>query len=209
MKTSTKIYLSLSFILLVVIIVAVVTFFMYKSNDEETDNTSWKDVYLGIIKDDNNFEDLSDTKLQLCDLDKDKTPELIVYGTKDSNDKTLAKIYKINDEDKVDTLQFELENDFGMEFLYNKDDEDYKWYIVTEDYVIYDINIEDKNYEIEKSDYDYNSDFEVIEEPDKISFDIEEDKPRDIIKELKKNYIPVKDLIDEEDSKEKSKKFFK
>lgn len=192
MKTSTKLSLSFLVILLVIIIVAILTLLMYKDYNKETKKEviDWENIYLEILKDEENFKGLTNIELQICDLDRDEIPEFITYGKKESNDKIIAKVYKINKEEKLDTIQFELDENFTMEFLYNNEERFFAWYIVTEKNKLYDIKIEEKNYEIEKSDYDYE-DFARVDEPKKIVVDLEEDKPREIIKKVKENYNDI------------------
>lgn len=192
MKTSTKISVSFLAILLVIIIVAIVTLVMYKDYNKEAEKEviDWENIYLEILKDEENFKGLINIELQICDLDRDETPELITYGKKNSNNKIIAKVYKINKEEKIDTIQFELDENFTMKFLYNNEERFFAWYIVTEKNKLYDIKIEEKNYEIEKSNYDYE-DFARVDEPKKIVVDLEEDKPREIIKKVKENYNDI------------------
>lgn len=192
MKTSTKISVSFLAILLVIIIVAIVTLVMYKDYNKEAEKEviDWENIYLEILKDEENFKGLTNIELQICDLDRDETPELITYGKKNSNNKIIAKVYKINKEEKIDTIQFELDENFTMKFLYNNEERFFAWYIVTEKNKLYDIKIEEKNYEIEKSNYDYE-DFARVDEPKKIVVDLEEDKPREIIKKVKENYNDI------------------
>ena len=207
MKLGTKISLFFCFILIVVIGVAGVTLFCYKDykkdnkKESKEETLEWGDVYLKILKDEENFKDLEDVKLQICDIDNNEVPELIVYGEKNSGsdkEKNLAKIYRINDDDKVDTIQFELEEEFGMQYLYNNDSKDANWYVVTDEKeIVYEIQVEDKNYEIEKSEYDYTEDFVVVNEAEKIEFDPENDKPKEVIKEVKEAYVPTKEFASE------------
>jgi len=216
MKLGTKISLSFCFILIVVIVVASATFMYYKDYNTDSKKSSkestleWGDVYLKILKDDDNFKELQEIKLQVCDIDNNEVPELIVYGkktTESGKEKNLAKIYRINEEDKVDTVQFELDEEYGMEFLYNNEEDEANWYVVTEEnQTVYEIQVEDKNYEIEKSDYKYDEDFTVIDEGEKIDFDPQNDKPKEIIQEVKDIYVPTEEYASEVKSIKKKNK---
>lgn len=134
MKKKT-IILILTFIIIIAIVgtVGVILFFNNQDDDEvegKKEKLEWGDVYLEVLNDDE-FKDLDDIEIQLCDLDKDETPELIVYGLKDIG-QYLANIYKINEDNKVDTIKVDLQEKFDMEYLYNVKEEKYSWYAVTE-----------------------------------------------------------------------------
>ena len=198
-------------VILVIIALAFTGVYFYKTyykneKDEKEKSVDWKNVYSEIIADKSNFNDLDEIKLELCDLDKDNVPELIVIGEKEKEIYG-AKIYRINKENKVDTVKFELEEEFSLKFLKNIDKDTYNWYVVTDDdKIVYELEAKDKDYNIKKSEYVYSDDFEVIEKGKEISFDIEEDDAQKIMKKLEDSYKPNKELVPEKNKNNSSDK---
>lgn len=207
MKKGTKIFLSIFIIALIVAVVVLAVILFGKSEDDEkeasTKKVKWGDVYLKILKDEDNFEDLKDIELRICDFNNDDYPELVVSGVKKINDKVLTKIFSINKEEEVDTVQFELEDNYDLEFLYHNEEETYGWYAIVDDDELYEVQIEDKNYEIEQSDYELDE-FAHVSAPEVVYFDPEDSKPKDTIKELEEVYTTyVKEIYEDIEKDEK------
>ena len=208
MKKKT-IILILTFIIIIAIVgtVGVVLFLNNKDDDEVEDKKEkleWGDVYLEVLNGDG-FKDLNDIEIQLCDLDKDETPELIVYGLKDI-EQYLANIYKINEDNKVDTIKVDLQEKFDMEYLYNVKEEKYSWYAVTENDEpegknVYDLNIESEEYTPTKVDGNYSDDFVQVDEnvSPRVPFDkdAEKSEKKDAFNQAKDNFVPTKEMVTE------------
>ena len=213
-KKKTKIIIA---VVLIIAILAGVGFgvFYYLTNKEDTekeDKLDWGDVYLEVLEDDDEkLSDLDERKIQLLDLDKDSIPELIVYGLKNGI-KHIANIFKINDKNKVDTIQVELDDEFDIELLYNIEKDDYNWYAVAENKeessdesnskVVYDLNIDTEKYEPNKLDVNFDLDIVEVEDNYSKKVDFEKDLSKKEIKEAfedaKENYVETEDMITEE-----------
>ena len=94
------------------------------SNESDKVSLEWGDLYLEVLNDTDKLEDMENQKIQLCDLDKDSIPELIIYGIKNATE-YVANIYKINDENKVDTIRVSLDNEFDLKLFYDGNKDDY------------------------------------------------------------------------------------
>ena len=205
--------LSKILVILVIIALCFTGFYFYKKYYKKEDislgiskNVDWKKAYLEILKEKDNFKEFDDIELGLYDLDNNDVPELIVIGEKE-DDSFGAKIYIINNENKVDTVKFELEDEFSFKFLHNNSKETYNWYVVTEkNKKVYELEAKDKEYNIKLSKYDYSEDFENISNGKTISYDIE-DSADTVFEKLEKSYVKTKDLIPEkEEDKNKTNK---
>ena len=53
-----------------------------KSNNGDNSSLEWGDVYLKILGDEENTEDIEEVKVQMADLNNDKVPECIIYGSR-------------------------------------------------------------------------------------------------------------------------------
>ncbi len=177
------------------------TFLWMKNNKEDEEKKlEWGDIYLEVLKDDD-FEEMDNMQLQLCDLDEDKVPELIVYGFKNMSD-YIANIYKINKENEVDTIKVDLDENFDMEYLYNLDEEEYSWYAVTTSYSdkkVYNLNFDNEKYEPEEVEQNYDTDFVKVDEKvsQKVSLakDAKNSEKKEAFNKAKENYVPTKDMI--------------
>jgi len=100
MKRKSKFFIVLIIILISIIIGGILAVVLNSDDDKDKEksnkqkNIEWGDVYLKILEDESNFEDMEDLSIQIADLNEDEIPEMIVYGTK-GND-YLANIYSID-----------------------------------------------------------------------------------------------------------------
>ena len=206
------------FVIMLLIGAAVGGYFYIKSTqeddeEEEEAELEWGDVYLEVLDDASKFEDMDDIQIQLCDLDKDNIPELIVYGI-DKTKRYLADIYKINDKKKVDTIKVSLEEAFDLRLLFNLDKNDYYWYAKTKNDTttgnqaiatpvkVYDLNIETKTYKPELLDVNFEENFVEVggDYSEKIDFDKDAKKSdkKKIFESAKKSYIKTESMITDE-----------
>ena len=203
-----KVIIISSIIAVILIAIAVIVAVTMLSNKDEKDNKEsleWGDVYLEVLNDKKKLEDMDNQKIQLCDLDKDSIPELIIYGIKNAKD-YIANIYKINDKNEVDTVKVSLSEEFDLQLLYNIEEDDYTWYAVTasntEDKKVYDLNIENKKYEPQLLDLKYETGFVPVEEnhSEKVAFNKEASKSekKEIFNQAKEKYIKTEDMITDE-----------
>lgn len=200
--------------LVIVAVLSAIYFLWEKSNKIEETTTqeenvesseiAWGDTYIKILEDEDNFKNLEDVEIALCDISQDETPELIVYGTKEDG-KNSANIYNINSKGEVDTVKFELSEEFNTEYLYDSEADEYEWKIVTENEELYDISLDESDYQVESSNDDYN-DFEVVETTEKTPYNVGEDDPQEIFDDAEKNYTPSEDLKSEFISSSSDKK---
>lgn len=212
----------IAFIIVAILVCATVGAYFYiqskEDEEEEEDKRSsleWGDVYLEVLDDTSKFEGMDDLQIQLCDLDKDSIPELIVYGF-DKTKRYLADIYKINDKNEVDTIKVSLDEAFDFKLLFNLDKDDYGWYAVsnnssnsstdnsstTNTIKVYDLNIENKKYEPELLDLNFEENFVEVTDgySKKVSFDKDAKKSdkKKLLEDVKETYIPVEEMITEE-----------
>ena len=158
---------------------------LYLSSQEDQKEEKvleWGDVYLEILNDDKKLENMEDMKIGLIDLDQDKIPELIVQGINSAKER-IATVYKINEQNKVDTLNIMMNEDFSFKLVYDLKVDKYIWYAVaketTESPEVYDLNIESKKYKQELLDRDYKNDLVIV--------DTNQSKMIDFSKELSKD----------------------
>ena len=194
--------------LVIVAVISAIYFLWEKSNKQEEtqaqEEIAWGDTYIKILEDEENFKNLEDVQIALCDISQDNTPELIVYGIKD-NDKNSANIYNINSKGEVDTVKFELSEEFNTEYLYNQETDEYEWKIVTENEDLYDISLNESDYQVESSNDDY-SDFEVVETTEKTPYEAGKDDPKETFESAENVYKPSEDLKTKYNSDEEDKK---
>ena len=181
---------------------------MYGNNSEnakEQKKLEWGDVYIEVLNDKSKLDDMDNQKIQLCDLDKDKIPELIIYGIKNAKE-YIANIYKINDKNEVDTIKVSLDNEFDLKLVYDANKDDYVWYAVekTSDNSskYYDLNLESKDYKPEEVDLVKNTDCVEVDEnySEKVDFDKDASKSdkEKVFEEAKKDYVETDDMITDE-----------
>lgn len=193
-------------IVLAIAIMAVITVFFLLSTDknEEKQKIEWREIYLEILSDEKKLEDINDTKIQLCDLDKDSIPELLIYGINNAK-QYITNIYKINEKNEIDTVKVSLDNEFDLKLLYNLDKNDYVWYAVekkSDSTRIYDLNIETKKYEPELLNLNFENDFYEVKDnySEKVDFDKSASKSekREVIETAKERYISTEKMITDE-----------
>ena len=69
-----------------------------EDNSKEQSKLEWGDVYLEVLNDKNKLDDMDNQKIQLCDLDRDKIPELIIYGIKNAKEYIANhRIHRVDD----------------------------------------------------------------------------------------------------------------
>lgn len=177
---------------------------MSRGAKKENKKLEWGDIYLEVLEDDKKLEDMDDQQIQLCDLDKDSIPELIIYGIKNAKE-YIANIYKINDKNEIDTVKVSLDKEFELKLLYDVEKDDYNWYAMTteeKEPQIYDLNIETKKYTPEKIEKEYESNFIAVEDnySKKVDFDKEASKSdkKKVLEDAKNEYVKTEDMITEE-----------
>ncbi len=173
--------------------------------DKKNKKLEWGDVYLEVLNDEEKLEDMDNQKLQLCDLNKDSIPELIIYGIKNAKE-YIANIYKINEKNEVDTVKVSLDNDFDLKLLYNIEEDDYIWYAVSKKEKstdVYDLNISTETYVpklLENKKYD--EDFYEVEDnySKKVDFDknASKDEKEKVFEQAKDTYVETEKMITEE-----------
>ena len=185
-----------------------VWYYMSGSNGEnarDQKKLEWGDVYIEVLNDKSKLDDMDNQKIQLCDLDKDKIPELIIYGIKNAKE-YIANIYKINDKNEVDTIKVSLDNEFDLKLVYDANKDDYVWYAVEktsdDSSKYYDLNLESKDYKPEEVDLVKNTDCVEVDEnySEKVDFDKDASKSEKekVFEEAKKDYVETDDMITDE-----------
>ena len=186
-----------------------VWYYMSANNDSETateqKKLEWGDVYLEVLNDNSKLDDMDNQKIQLCDLDKDTIPELIIYGIKNAKE-YIANIYKLNEKNEVDTIKVSLDNEFDLKLVYDANKDDYVWYAVekTSDNSskYYDLNLDSKEYKPEEVGLTKNTDCIEVDEnySKKVDFDknaSKKDKEK-VFEEAQKDYVETDDMITDE-----------
>lgn len=174
-------------------------------NSKEQSKLEWGDVYLEVLNDKNKLDDMDNQKIQLCDLDRDKIPELIIYGIKNAKE-YIANIYKINDKNEVDTIKVSLDKDFELKLVYDANKDDYVWYAVEkqadDSSKYYDLNLENKEYKSEEVKLTKDTDCVEVDEnySEKVDFDKDASKKdkEKVFEEAKKDYVDTDDMITDE-----------
>ena len=179
----------------------------YLSNNntsEEEQVLEWGDVYLQVLNDNEKLEDMDNQKIQLCDLDKDSIPELIIYGIKNASE-YIANIYKLNDKNEVDIIRVSLDEEFDLKLVYDASKDDYIWYAVSEnedETKVYNLNIENGEYNSEEITLNFGSDSLEIKDnySEKIDFDknASEDEKEEIFNQAVDKYVPTENMITDE-----------
>lgn len=174
-------------------------------NATEQKKLEWGDVYLEVLNDNSKLDDMDNQKIQLCDIDKDKIPELIIYGIKNAKE-YIANIYKLNEKNEVDTIKVSLDNEFDLKLVYDANKDDYVWYAVekTSDNSskYYDLNLDSKEYKPEEVGLTKNTDCIEVDEnySKKVDFNknaSKKDKEK-VFEEAKKDYVETDDMITDE-----------
>lgn len=181
----------------------------YINSQEDTEKEEkvleWGDVYLEILNDDKKIENINNMKIGLIDLDQDKIPELIIQGINDAKEH-IATVYKINNKNKVDTINVLMNEEFTLKLVYDLSKDKYVWYAVaketTEAPEVYDLNIETGKYEKEKLDINYKNDLVVVE-TEKVKWtdfgkELSKNERKEKFEETKKEYVKTEDLITDE-----------
>ena len=195
--------------LVIVAVISAIYFLWEKSNEVteepaqegESQEVSWGDTYIKILEDEDNFKNLEDVEIALSDLGQDGTPELIVYGVKEDGENS-ANIYNINKNGEVDTVKFELSEEFNTEYLYNPENDEYEWYIVTDSEELYEINLDEDDYNVESSDEVYD-DYEVVGTTEKTPYEVGTDDANEIFDDAEKAYNSSEDLKNEYNDSDK------
>ncbi len=186
MSKKKKIIIITLIIVMLLAIAGVTAFVIINNQEKDKDKKSdleWGDVYLEVLNDKEKIEDMDNMQIQLCDLDEDGIPELIMYGIKNMK-QYLANIYKINEKNKIDTIKVSLDEKFDIKLAYNLNEEKYEWYAITDNKTnkkVYDLNIKNERYEAELLDINYENDI--------VELDIEENKKVDFNKDFDKKQI--------------------
>lgn len=181
---------------------------LYLSNQEDQKEEKvleWGDVYLEILNDDKKLENMEEMKIGLIDLDQDKIPELIVQGINSAKER-IATVYKINEQNKVDTLNIMMNEDFSFKLVYDLKVDKYVWYAVAKETAespeVYDLNIESKKYKQELLDRDYKNDLVIVDtnQSKMIDFskELSKDERKEKFNEAKDEYVDTEEMITDE-----------
>lgn len=208
MKTSTRFILLIIFVLIVAGgVIAGVMILNNHDNDDETQEErelTWEEEYAKVLEDEENFKDVKDLKISLNDLNKDETPELIVFCTNAINE-FMANIYNVKDK-KVEKTEVKLNENFDFEYMYDQEKESYDWYIVTETKKdIYEVNLENDNV-TESNKLENKGNLITIGKGTKTDFDkltVDETKTKEIIETAKNSFVKNNDLQNTEEAKAK------
>lgn len=208
MKTSTRFILLIIFVLIVAGgVIAGVMILNNHDNDDETQEErelTWEEEYAKVLEDEENFKDVKDLKISLNDLNKDETPELIVFCTNAINE-FMANIYNVKDK-KVEKTEVKLNENFDFEYMYDAEKESYDWYIVTETKKdIYEVNLENDNV-TESNKLKNKANLITIGKGTKTDFDkltVDETKTKEIIETAKNSFVKNNDLQNTEEAKAK------
>lgn len=217
-KVKIAIIITIIILLLAGLATAGVLFTMkyFEEKEDEKQEIEWGDAYLEILNDEEKVEDMDNLQIQLADLDLNNIPELIIYGIKNSKD-YIATIYKFNDEKKIDTIKVSLDKEFDLKYLYNANNDKYKWYAVEKadsskdnsnnsennstTNKIYDIHIDDEKYKPELTELKIGVDCIEIEDnySKKVDFakNASEEDKKNIFNKAKEGYVPSGDMITE------------
>lgn len=206
-KSKKKVFIIIVIIILLLAGLGVGAWWYLSNNQvEESEDKvlEWGDVYLEVLNDTDKLEDMDNQKIQLCDLDKDSIPELIIYGIKNASE-YIANIYKLNDKNEVDTIRVSLDNEFDLRLVYDAYKDDYIWYAVSKkdnDTKVYNLNIENGEYNSEEVDLNFGSDSLEIEDnySGKIDFDknASEDDKKNMLEQATDEYVSNDEMITDE-----------
>lgn len=204
-KTSKKKIIIIIAIIIVLLAGIAAGVWFYLSNKEDNETLDWGKVYLEVLNDTDKLEDMNNQKIQICDLEKDSIPELTIYGNKDDNE-YIANIYKINDNNEVDTIRVSLDNEFDLNLIYDSNKDDYVWYAVSEQEdnttKIYNLNFENSQYTPEEVTLNLGVDSIKVDNnySEKIDFDknSSEDAKKEILDQAIDKYVPVENMITDE-----------
>ena len=157
-----------------------------------------------MLENEENFKDYKDLKISLNDLNKDETPELILFCSNAINE-FVANIYNIKDK-KVEKTEVKLSENFDFEYMYNQENESYDWYIITETKKdIYEVNLENTNI-TDSNKVENKGNLISIGKGIKTDLDevnIDETKAKEIIDIAKNNFINNNELQNTEEAKTK------
>lgn len=195
----------LSAIIIVIIITIMIILFSSnkksKSEKKSEINIDWEKSYTNILTENKNLENMTNIEIQLCDIDKNKIPELIIYGLLPSKE-YIVDIYKIDDKNNNIKTSITSKNLTDILLLFNFNKDNYIWYGVeknTSQYNINEFNVlaGQSNCETTLNGYD-NKYYEVTENySGKINFNKEE-KEEEKIKSFelaKQRYIETDLMI--------------
>ena len=210
MSKKSKIIIIVSVIIGIILIAALIVAAIiivpkFKNSNKESKKLEWGDIYLEVLKDDDKLEDMDNQQIQLCDLNKDNIPELIIYGLKNASE-YIANIYKINDKNEVDTVKVSLDKDFELKLLYNAEIDDYVWCAVSKDpdsKDVYDLNISTETYKPELiQDENFEENYFEIEDNYSgiVDFDknASKDKKEEVFKKAQDEYVSTDDMLTDE-----------
>ncbi len=192
---------TIGIILLIALIVAgifVIPKLLNKDSEEET--AKWEELYLNELNDEEKLKDIDEIQIQLCDLDKDSIPELILYGMEKIKGK-IAHIYKINDKNEVNTINLTMDDaEANLKLLYDAENDDYAWYFTSSKY---DVNLSDSKYKTELlEDKIYGEDYFEVEGNYSgiVDFDknASSDDKKEALERAKNEYVITEDLITDE-----------
>lgn len=208
-KKNTKKIIIVVLLILVLLAGTGAGIYLYLQNHEKQQEQEkvleWGEVYLEILNDDKKLENLENMKIGLIDLDQDQVPELIIQGINSAKER-IATVYKINDQNKVDTLNIMMNDDFTFKLVYDLKVDKYIWYAVAKENTdtpqVYDLNIETKKYEQELLDRDYKNDLVIIDakqnEMTDFNKELSKDERKEKFEQAKDNYITTEEMITDE-----------
>lgn len=206
-----KKFIIISFIIILLLVISGVVALIYINNKDDeksskkssslTKDLEWGEVYLKLINDEESFEDIDDSKLQLADLNNDKIPECVIMGSK-SGVGYIAKVYSIGKNKRAEMLkELNMTDEFKLSYMYDIQEEKYDWYAVSEkDDSVYTLNLEPEESTVfSKIDKKENY-IEVETKNTSVDFDSSLDKKEieELFNETKENYIDNEEILTEE-----------
>ena len=136
-KSKKKMVIIVLVILLVIIIAAAGGYFAYEYIEKNKSvGTEWGDTYYAymqseIEKEDSTIKkDADEYEMQFLSVEEDEKPVMTIKSKKKENDteNIMLGIYYIDDNNAVNGFTQTSTNDIDVELLYNRKDEQYKWY---------------------------------------------------------------------------------
>lgn len=197
-------------LVLLVAIVAVICICIFNNNDEDNEkseknnavrSSKWYNSYVKYINDKKTFEDVKDIKIQLADIDNDRIPELIFYGTK-SVGESFIRIQKfVNNETKL-IIDSTVTGGAQLQYAYSLKDEEYNWYLVNqENQSVNKLDITDSYINL-YGEYGSLSDFVIPNEeknvPISIDIELSEEEIENKFNEISNNYVENTKIVTKE-----------
>lgn len=200
----------LAFVLILVIVLISVAILIIKNNEDSDYSENGKknssktdlkieEIFFNVLKDNELFENITNIKVQVADLNNDKIPELVIYGSK-SGTEHIAEVFSIIKSNKKEKLkEINISNEFELSYMYNLKEEKYDWYVVPdESSVVYILDFDDESLYLNETEQISN--FIEVETPNMaVEFNnlLTEDEIKEFLDEVMENYISNEEIVTE------------